>query len=88
MVGFGNAASERFVRSQLPVGMVDSSLRRSGGAPRGATTRRLPLYEHPVPEHLGYGSYEDSMRSVKAVSTRFFLGVLLTTALPLFVAPP
>ena len=34
----------------------------------GATTRRLPVYAHPVPEHLGVGSYEDSMRSVKAIA--------------------
>ena len=67
VVGFANVPSERFVRNQLPSAMVSAAARRSRPSVR-AVTRRLPVYEHPVPEHLGYGTYEDSMRSVRAIA--------------------
>jgi hypothetical protein len=64
VVGFGNKRTERFYEKMMGgelVGKVKNKFRFD-------TTRELPQYEHQVPDWLGYGSYEDSMRSVKAIA--------------------
>jgi len=64
VVGFGNKRTERFYEKMMGAELV----RKIKSKFRFDTTRELPQYEHQVPDWLGYGSYEDSMRSVKAIA--------------------
>lgn len=64
VVGFGNARTERFYAQQMGAGLVAELKDKF----RIDTTREVPLYAHAIPEHVGIGSYEDSLRSVKAIA--------------------
>jgi hypothetical protein len=65
VVGFGNTRTEKFYTKMMGNDVVDElkdkyRLKYMGG--------EIPNYKHEIPEHSGIGSYEDSMRSVKAIA--------------------
>lgn len=64
VVGFGNARTERFYSQQMGAEFVEDLKSRFSFD----DSSDVPLYEHVIPEHVGIGSYEDSLRSVKAIA--------------------
>ena len=66
VVGFGNKRTERFYEKMMGSELVAELKSKF----RFDTTREVPVYQHPVPEHIGIGSYEDSLRSVKDIAPK------------------
>lgn len=66
VVGFGNLRTERFYRKMMGDDLVDEVRSKY----RIEMVSKLPVYRHPIPEHVGYGSHEDSMRSVKNITPK------------------
>ena len=64
VVGFGNGLTEKFYAKMMGAELVAEVKSKF----RIDTTRKIPAYQHPIPQHLGIGSYEDSLRSVKAIA--------------------
>jgi len=63
VVGFGNLRTEKFYAKNMGPSVVEELRSKF----RVETTRQIPKYEHAIPEHTGIGSYEDTLRSVKAI---------------------
>jgi hypothetical protein len=64
VVGFGNARTERFYAKTMGQELVNELKDKY----REPIVGEMPVYEHAIPEHQGIGSYEDSMRSVRAIA--------------------
>jgi hypothetical protein len=64
VVGFGNVVSERYYEKMMGSAVVHDVKSKY----RFNTSKEIPTYDHVIPEHSGYGSFEDSMRSVRSIA--------------------